>query len=123
MDDVPEGVPNYFYAESTGNGKLRRHLRKQHPEEYDLAIETHKWDYKPTTQSNDALDNEIPPFSKETFLEYLARFVVASDQVRFTDFGLFHALTHLQVDSCRRKPGVPTDVHDTPRIPHRRRLP
>jgi len=73
---------------STENTKLRRHLRKQHPEEYNRAIEA---------QSNDTRDATIPPFTEEGFLEHLARFVVASGQVWFTDFGLLHALTHLQV--------------------------
>jgi len=72
-DDVPKGVPNYFYPMGTGDTNLRRHLRKQHPEEYNLAVSE--------AQSNDGNDRSaIPPFTEEGFLEHLARFVVASGQ-------------------------------------------
>ena len=65
-------------------------------------IEDNKWDYKPSTMTNDAsphgsnaITRSVPPFSEDAFLEYLVRFIVADDQVRFTNLVFLHALTHL----------------------------
>jgi hypothetical protein len=92
-------VQNYFYARTTGNSNLRRHLTRQHPKEYDTAIMDNNWDYKLSTHSDDTAHNnncnvansQVPPFSPQTFLEYLVRFVVADDQVCLKDFMFFYS--------------------------------
>lgn len=83
-------MPNFIYGPSTGNSNLRYHLYKVHPEDYDEAILKHGWNYKLSTQTNSTFthnnkrktrDEGLPPFSPETFLEYLVQFVVANDEV------------------------------------------
>jgi hypothetical protein len=63
-----------------------------------------KWHYKLSTHSEDASTHNnarnvanpaVPPFSAQTFLEYLVRFIVADDQVRLNDFMSFYTLTFL----------------------------
>ena len=97
-------MPNYFYMMTTATTNLRNHLRNQHPEEYDRAVVEYKWNYKLTTQSDDAsahkdarkLRNQgIPSFSPRTFLDHLVRFIVADDQVGLNDHVFFHILLHL----------------------------
>jgi hypothetical protein len=93
---------------STGNSNLRRHLRNYHPQEYDNVVVANKWDFQLSTQVNvasnhsahNATTRSVPPFSAATFLDHLVRFIVADDQVWFTNLGFVHVLTHLQVYSC-----------------------
>jgi len=82
---------------------LKNHLHNHHPLEYDKANKDNNWEYKTLAMSKDAtahgahnaITQSVPPFSEEAFLEYLVRFVVADDQVWFTNLGFLHVLTHL----------------------------
>ncbi|KAH9172794.1 hypothetical protein EDB89DRAFT_1905894 [Lactarius sanguifluus] len=90
QEKTSKNVPNYFYAKSTANNNLRRHLTTNHRSEYDAVGLKFKWKYKLLTQSGgvsipkDAsnVHLEVPPFSLATFLEYLIRFIVAGDHMR-----------------------------------------
>jgi hypothetical protein len=84
----------YFYQENTGSSNLRKHLYKLHPSEYDAACEAYGWRNRRLEVSDGAtltndLRRNVPPFSPTVFMEYLVRFIVADDQVRFTDRSLF----------------------------------
>jgi hypothetical protein len=77
------------YKEKTGNDNLRRHLMNKHDTLYREECEKNAWKYpgskdekKPTIGENRKA--ALPPFSPETFLEYLVRFITADDQVRHT---------------------------------------
>lgn len=102
---IPRGIANFIYKPKTGNSNLRRHLLQVHAEEYDKAIIQHKWAYKLSTESRNVStqntrnqrDREVPLFSPVVFLEHLARFVVADDQVSPDDLVFFHTLTNLQL--------------------------
>jgi len=85
---IPSGVTNYFYAKSTGNTNLHRHLLKKHPEEYNKVIEDFDWPYKPSMHAEDASIHNanvtvqpVPPYSPQAFLDYLVHFIVSDDQV------------------------------------------
>jgi hypothetical protein len=83
-------TPNYFYGIKTGNTNLRRHLHKQHPQEYDRTVVEKGWSYRLSTQTDgtsahsnarNARNPDLPSFSPAAFLEQLVRFTVADDQV------------------------------------------
>lgn len=107
----------------TANVNLRRHLIKNHPDEYDKAIVDNQWQYRLSTDTGDAsvrnnhkvAVRKAPPFSPAAFLEHLVRFIVADDQV-CPGLLFFHALTRLQVYSCCRVPRVSTIMYGTPGI-------
>ncbi len=85
-----------------------------------------KWDYKLSTHSDDTAHNntrnvtnpQVLPFSPQTFLEYLVRFVVADDQVCLNDFMFFYTHTSL-VASCHRLPRVSTAMYGPPQVSRR----
>jgi hypothetical protein len=137
---VPKTVNNFIYGPKTGNTNLRRHLYLDHGEEYDKVVLMNKWPYRLSTQSHEAStqsreasshntrnrrDVEVPPFSREAFLEHLVRFVVADDQV-CPDNLAFFLLAHsynISVDSRCRMPGVSTIMYGTLSDSCRRRHP
>lgn len=73
------------YLPSTGTYNLRKHLKSKHLAEYTQACLDNGWTYLdpevklPTVGEN--RKTALPPFSPETLLEYLVRFVTADDQV------------------------------------------
>src|SRR5258708_30783068 len=101
---LPRGIANFIYGSKTGNSNLRRHLLQVHAEEYNKAVVQHKWAYKLSTESRNVstqiahnqCGREVPLFSPVVFLEHLARFVVANDQVSPDGLMFFHTLTNLQ---------------------------
>src|SRR5258708_19935760 len=101
---LPRGIANFIYRSKTGNSNLRRHLLQVHTEEYDKAVVQHKWAYKLSTKSHNVstqiahnqCGQEVPLFSPAVFLEHLAHFVVADDQVSPDGLMFFHTLTNLQ---------------------------
>src|SRR5258707_6542869 len=102
---LPRGIANFIYGSKTGNSNLRRHLLQVHTEEYDKAVVQHKWAYKLSTKSCNVSTQiacnqhgqEVPLFSPAVFLEHLAHFVVADDQVSPDSLMFFHTLTNLQL--------------------------
>lgn len=72
------------YGATTGNDPIRKHLKNKHTQQYQEACQANGWKYldpkEPTIGEN--RQRRLPPFSPETFLEYLVRFVTADDQVR-----------------------------------------
>ena len=73
------------YLPKTSSYNLRNHLKTKHLAEYTQACLEHGWSYLdpevkvPTVGEN--CKTALPPFSPETLLEYLVRFVTADDQV------------------------------------------
>ena len=78
----------YAYGIKTGTANLRLHLEKTHKQQYIQLHTDMGWIYKPILKKDaeptvaDNRKQALPPFSPETFLEYLVRFVTADDQVR-----------------------------------------
>src|SRR5216684_1966288 len=101
---LPRGIANFIYRSKTRNSNLQRHLLQVHTEEYDKAVVQHKWAYKLSTESrnistqiaHNQRSQEVPLFSPMVFLEHLARFIVADDQVSPDGLVFFHTLTNLQ---------------------------
>src|SRR5713226_4160059 len=101
---LPRGIANFIYGPKTRNSNLRRHLLQVHAEEYNKAVVQHKWAYKLSTKSCNVSTQiarnqhgwEVPLFSPVVFLEHLAHFVVADDQVSPDGLMFFHTLTNLQ---------------------------
>src|SRR5260370_17094756 len=102
---LPRGIANFIYGSKTGKWKRRRALLQVHGEEYDKAVVPHKWAYKVSTESHNVSTQiahnqcgwEVLLFSPVVFLEHLARFVVADDQVSPDGLVFFHTLTNLQL--------------------------
>src|SRR5216684_1155815 len=102
---LPRGIANFIYRSKTGNSNLRRHLLQIHTEEYDKAVVQHKWAYKLLTKSCNVSTQiahnqhswEVPLFSPIVFLEHLAHFIVADDQVSPGSLMFFYTLTNLQL--------------------------
>ena len=81
-------MANYVYGMATGYNNLRKHLASKHSTAYDEAIVQNNWGYRlshdvKSGKSNavEARKRPLPPFTSESFLEYIVRFVVADDQV------------------------------------------
>jgi hypothetical protein len=79
-----------MYGTRTANGNLRNHMYKNHPQEYDQAVEQNGWNHRLSSETNDprggsnpgnVRKESLPAFSPEAFMEYLVRFIVADDQV------------------------------------------
>jgi hypothetical protein len=77
-----------MYKIDTGKSNCRQHLKKCHKDEYDNAIRRYKWSYCLSTKDpaerptiGKLRKHALPPFSSETFINYLVRFIVADDQV------------------------------------------
>jgi len=88
--EIPKGVPNYIYSPNTANNNLRKHLHKYHAAEYDQMVkDNHNWNYPLSTQvknrahknASNVRDPSLPPFTPAVFLERLANFIVANDEV------------------------------------------
>src|SRR5258707_8231542 len=102
---LPRGIANFIYRSKTRNSNLRRHLLQVHAEEYNKAVVQHKWAYKLSTEScnvstqiaRNQCSQEVPLFSPAVFLEHLACFIVADDQVSPDGLVFFHTLTNLQL--------------------------
>ena len=100
---LPRGIANFIYGSKTGISNLQRLLLHVHAEEYNKAVVQHKWAYKLSTKScnistqiaHNQCGREVPLFSPAVFLEHLAHFVVADDQVSPDGLMFFHTLTNL----------------------------
>ena len=89
--EIPRGIPNYIYSPNTANNNLQKHLHKHHATEYDQKVkENDSWNFPLSTQVNNRAlhknasnvhDPSLQPFSLAVFLEHLANFIVADDQV------------------------------------------
>jgi hypothetical protein len=78
----------------TEYANLRRHLKKQHLDEYEHVAKENGWNIKfPSLTDKDSAhknarmihNQALPQFSPESFIEYLIRFIVTDDQVCFDD--------------------------------------
>jgi hypothetical protein len=71
---------------NSGTGNPRTHLKNHHGEKYQAACKENGWKYldKKGPSVGEQRKNNLPPFSKEAFAEYLVQFVTADDQVRIT---------------------------------------
>jgi hypothetical protein len=82
---VPQKQKNYMYQPKTATANLRNHLTKVHDAVYKAMCEEKGWSYGSSKAKKatvgDQRKNALPPFSPETFVEYLVRFVTADDQV------------------------------------------
>jgi hypothetical protein len=70
----------------TGYTNLRKHLANKHAADYDTAITKNNWKYRSSSDIKSGTSNAVearslPPFTQESFVDYLIRFVVADDQV------------------------------------------
>jgi hypothetical protein len=81
-------VDNYVYGMNTGYLNLRRHLASKHAATYDKAIVENNWKYRLSSdvtsgKSNtvEARERSVPPFTPALFMEFLVRFIVATKQV------------------------------------------
>ncbi len=95
-----------------------------------------KWDFKLSTQVNvpsnhsalNATTRSVPPFSTNTFLEYLVRFIVADDQVCLVIldfFTLSHIFQSIRVVECpefRQLCMVLRESLEDTDIPHRDKM-
>ena len=99
-EKIPQHISNYIYAPTTRNLNLHCHLYKVHPQDYDKAIVTNGWNYKLSTEVDSTsvhvnkrklCNEEIPPFTLETFLEHLVHFIIADDQVGLNFLVFFQA--------------------------------
>jgi hypothetical protein len=98
---------------STSLQTVRKHLLKNHGEEYKRNIAEHKWDVNLAILGDSSQnyvravrdDTAIPPFSGTTFLEHLMDFIVLNDQVIHNNltilyFSLTHPLQSIRVVEC-----------------------
>jgi hypothetical protein len=81
-------VANYVYGMNTGFTNLRKHLANKHAAVYDKAIVDEKWNCRPSSDiksgksnADEARKHSPPPFTHDSFVDHLVRFVVADDQV------------------------------------------
>ena len=75
---TPEGIPHYFYKQSTGGTNLHNHLIKQHPNKHNKASVKYEFLNRHQLWTEDAssqgIQNEcqnLPPFFKMMFMNYL----------------------------------------------------
>lgn len=100
--DQPSGVENYTYKIKTGKSNCRNHLLNKHGDIYDKTVQEKNWRYRLSADRHGAKrivderrDRTLPPFSSESFIDYLVRFIVADDQVS----NVFRTLTHVLTSS------------------------
>jgi hypothetical protein len=85
-----------MYKLGTGKSNCRNHLIKKHSAIYDRTVQEKGWGFrlsteKPGARTTGLPKRPLPPFTLDSFIEYLVRFIVADDQVR----NLFLSLTHI----------------------------
>lgn len=89
-NNVPFTMKNFIYSQTSSNSVLRGHLNRYHRAEYLCLAAEHGWTVQLVSQNNIlrqviAKPVEVAPrvpFSVDTAIDYIVKFIVAGDQVR-----------------------------------------
>jgi len=102
------------YEPATSTTTCRSHVRFNHSAIYDKAVVENNWHYPLSTDApapgskttDHRLQKRLPPFTHDSFIHYLVRFIVADDQVSLF-LSLNSCLTFFIVNSRGRMSRIP----------------